>query len=52
LTVPFPVTLLFDVMTNQDAFETAVQLHPDVAVTLTVLDPPSGPNDWLTGEIE
>jgi hypothetical protein len=52
LTAPFPVTLLFDVMINQEAFEAAVHLHPDVVVIFTVPVPPPEPNDWLTGETE
>jgi hypothetical protein len=44
--------LLFEVMTSQEAFETAAQLHPVWVVTLIVAGPPSAVNDWLAGEAE
>ena len=42
--------LLFEVITSQESFETAVQTHPACVVTLTVPAPPAEANDWLDGE--
>jgi hypothetical protein len=39
-------------MVDQDTFEMAVQLQPDVVVTLTAPDPTPEANDWLVGETE
>ena len=52
LTVPLPEPLAPDVMVIQVALLTAVQLHPVVAVTLTVPVPPEEVHVPLVGLME
>jgi hypothetical protein len=49
-TVPLPVPLVPDVRLIQDAFEDAVQVHPEGAVTAKLPDPPPAAIDWADGD--
>jgi hypothetical protein len=51
-TVPLPDPLDPEVMVIQLALLEAVQVQPEVAVTLTVPVPPLAPKVWLVGESE
>ena len=50
-TLPEPVPLAPLEIVTHDAPLVAVQLHPEVVVTVTVPPPPAADNDWLVGEI-
>lgn len=50
-TLPEPVPLAPLEIVTHDAPLVAVQLHPEVVVTVTVALPPVADSDWLVGEI-
>ena len=52
LTGPSPFPLLLEVITIQDAFETAVQVQEEGVDTLTTPVPPAPPKERVIGAIE
>ena len=50
-TLPEPVPAVPLEIVTHDAPLVAVQLHPEVVVTMTVPLPPAADSDWLVGEI-